>query len=162
MIKLRSRPKKPGGPVQLCHHKMELHPSGEWVSEGPERWDGYFEEAPFPTLAEVVKFFTDKGIDLNEVNVSYEGFRDGNYTNSFFQYREHESKEDFDERMKQYKREAREYNDWYQENKVEIKAHKAAIKKQKDEEKAAAREVARKKSLLKQQEKITALLEEMS
>lgn len=166
MIELRKRPQKPRRHLYLERVEIELYPPSCEIIEDGEVVD--YLGVPSPTLAEVVKFFENKGIDLNEVRIKHDDYSPNDYNpqysyycNPKFSFHRHESEEEYAERMAQYKRDLKEYQAWYKENRDEIKATKAAIKAEKEAAKAAQKLVNKKKRLLKQQEKLAAELEKL-
>lgn len=69
-----------------------------------------------PTLAEVVKHFEDRGIDLSLVTPDYwKKHHSSTYSHPNFSYVIRESQEEYAARMDKHNKELLEYNKWYKE-----------------------------------------------
>lgn len=167
MIDLKKKPEKPFGRRMIESFKIAVFPPDiELPYTNDDRETEYdYETAPRPSLAEIVKHFEDRGIDISEVfpdsYISYTKYDEVAHIDPEFSYTVMESEEEYDQRVEQYKKDLKEYQDWYNENRDAIRATKAVIKAQKDEEKKERSLIAKKKRLEKQQEKIKKELEEL-
>lgn len=163
MIKLRKRPQEPGSKIKLRNVEIEIFPPDKSIYDEDGDFVDYENITP-PTLAEIVSFFQEKGVDLSKVKPSswthYRYDALGHFDPKFV-YVEWEADEDHQKKIDKYKAELKEYQAWYAENRDAVKAEKAAIRKGKEEEKKIRSVAAKKAKLKKQQEKIVAELEKM-
>jgi len=161
MIELRKPPKKPEDRKRLEYLKAELFPECKPIIEIDEDGEEIVidcEEVPKPSLADVVKYFQDKGVPLDKVFPNYANHYNGYeftfYSHVNFSYTVMEPEEEYEKRLVEYKKEDKEYKKWYKENREEVKAAKAVIKAQKEREKEERKLQSKKKRLERQQVKI--------
>jgi len=109
----------------------------DWNDDDDRLIGGWVTRNVSVSLQDIVDFFIERNIDLNEVYPYYEeevrvddAFMLG-YAEPFFHYTKEEADEDFEKRVKQYKKDLKNYKKWYNENKEEIKAEKARIREEK-------------------------------
>ena len=163
---LKKRPQKPEMRKRLRYMEIELFPKPNKVPVVDD--DGYiyddnfdYEEVPSPSLADIVRFFEDKNIDISDVYPKH--FAKYDYIvqdiKPVFYYDEWEPKEEYDKRVEEYKEALKEYNKWYKIHKEEIKAEKDRIRLQKEDEKKEKSLNYKKEKLLNRKKKIEKELE---
>ena len=129
MMKLKKKPSKP---------------TRKNINRSEEVWSG-------DTLAELL--VRTEGVDPSNVRFDWDFWGDNQYN---LCWKEKESDEAFDKRLKAYAKKVADYNKWYKENKEEILAEEAR-REDKKKEKASKEIERRQKQINKLQEELNKL-----